>query len=65
MRIAAGQDVDHVRVVRTAAVPAKPLYPDPVLVYSIGAGAPVLLWFLLGLLWPSAPRHRHHSHHRH
>ena len=53
-----GQDADLVRVVRAASVPRKPLYPDPVLAYSIGAGAPVLLWILLGLLWPSAPRHR-------
>ena len=58
MRVNAGQSVDHVRVVRAAVVPKKPLYPDSALVYSIGAGAPVLLWILLGLLWPSAPRHR-------
>ena len=65
VRIAAGQDVDRVRVVRAAIVPARPVRPDPVAIYSVGAGAPVLLWFLLGLLWPSAPRHRRHSHHRH
>ena len=58
MRMNVGQDADLVRVVRAASVPRKPLYPDPVLAYSIGAGAPVLLWILLGLLWPSAPRHR-------
>ena len=58
MRMNVGQDADLVRVVRAASVPKKPLYPDPVLAYSIGAGAPVLLWILLGLLWPSAPRHR-------
>ena len=58
MRVNVGQDVDLVRVVRAATVPAKPLYPNPVLAYSVGAGAPVLLWILLGLLWPSAPRRR-------
>ena len=58
MRINVGQNVDLVRVVRAAVVPKKPLYPDSALAYSIGAGAPVLLWILLGLLWPSAPRHR-------
>jgi len=66
MRVSAGQDADRVRVVRPASAPAKPLYPDPVLVYSIGAGAPVLLWVLLAVLWPAAPRrHRHHHRHSH
>ena len=65
MRANVGQGVDQVRVVRAASVPKKPLYPDPVLAYSIGAVAPVLLWFLIGTVWPSAPRHRRHSHHRH
>ena len=76
MRISAGQDVDHVRVVRAAAVPDKPLYPDSVLIYSIGAGAPLALCILLGLLWPSAPcrraqfhlhghSHDHSHHHSH
>lgn len=69
MRVSAGQGDDRVRVVRRASLPAKPLYPDPTITYSIGAGAPVLLWFLLGLLWPSAPRRhshrRHEGHHRH
>ena len=58
MRVNAGQSVDHVRVVRAAVVPAAPLYPDSVLAYSIGAGAPLALWILLGILWPSAPRRR-------
>ena len=65
MRVSAGQGGDRVRVVRAASVPKKPLYPDPVLAYSIGAGAPLALWILLGLFWPSAPR-RHpqpHVHH--
>ena len=64
MRVNTGQDTDRVRVVRTASVPKKPLYPDAALIYSIGAGAPVLLWFLFGIIWPSAPRRRRHSHHR-
>lgn len=58
LRVSAGQDEDRMRVVRKATVPASPLYPNPTVVYSVGAGAPVLLWFLLGILWPSAPRHR-------
>ena len=58
MRVAAGQDVDLVRVVRAAAVPAKPVFPDPVAAYSIGGGAAAALWLLLGFLWPSAPRRR-------
>ena len=65
MRVSAGQGGDRVRVVRAASVPKKPLYPDSVLAYSIGAGAPLALWILLGLFWPSAPR-RHpqpHVHH--
>ena len=65
LRVSAGQDADRVRVVRKASVPAKPLYPNSEIAYSIGASASVLLWFLLGLLWPSAPRHRHHHHHHH
>jgi uncharacterized protein involved in exopolysaccharide biosynthesis len=58
MRVNVGQDVDQVRMVRAATVPSKPLYPNPVLAYSIGVGAPLVLWILLGLLWPSAPRRR-------
>ena len=58
MRVNTGQNTDLVRVVRAASVPKKPLYPDSVLAYSIGAGAPLALWILLGFLWPSAPRHR-------
>ena len=58
MRVNAGQSVDHVRVVRAAVVPVAPLYPDSVLAYSIGVGAPLALWILLGILWPSAPRRR-------
>lgn len=58
LSVNAGQDADHVRVVRTAAVPAKPIYPNSTIVYSIGAGAPVLLWMILAVLWPSAPRRR-------
>ena len=65
MRVSAGQDADRLRVVRPASAPAKPLYPNPTIIYSIGAGAPALLWFLFGLLWPSAPRHRRHHHHHH
>ena len=64
LRVSAGQDEDRVRVARRASVPAKPLYPDPTITYSIGAGAPVLLWILLAVLWPSAPRRRHHRSHR-
>ena len=64
MRVAAGQDADSVRVVRKALVPEKPAFPDPHIVYSVGGGAPVLLWILWGILWPSAPRRRHrHRHH--
>ena len=58
LRVNAGQDADHVRVVRAAAVPTKPLYPNPTIAYSIGCGAAVLLWMLLAVLWPSAPRRR-------
>ena len=58
LRVSAGQDVDRVRVVRKASVPAKPLYPNPTIIYSVGAGAPALLWFLFGILWPSGPRRR-------
>ena len=58
MRVNTGQSTDQVRVVRAASVPKKPLYPDSVLAYSIGAGAPLALWIFLGILWPSAPRHR-------
>ena len=58
LRVSAGQDADRVRVVRKASVPAKPLYPNPTIVYSVGAGAPALLWFLFGILWPSGPRRR-------
>ena len=70
MRINTEQDVDLVRVVRAASVPKQPLYPDFVLAYSIGAGAPLILWVLLGHLWPSAPRrhtqlHTHHHTHDH
>ena len=65
IRKAAEQDAISVRVVRPASVPTKPLYPDPTVAYAIGAAAPVLLWSLLGFLWPSAPRRRHHHHHRH
>ena len=54
MRVNVGQGVDQVRVVRAAAVPTKPLYPDSVLAYSIGAGAALLMWILLAVLWPSA-----------
>ena len=54
MRVNVGQGVDQVRVVRVAAVPTKPLYPDSVLAYSIGAGAALLVWILLAVLWPSA-----------
>ena len=68
MRMNTGQDFDQVRVVRAASVPKKPLYPDSVLAYSIGAGAPLSLWILLGFLWPAAPRrhtHLHPHHHSH
>ena len=65
IRQAAERDETRVRVVRKASVPAKPLYPNATLVYSVGAGAPVLLWLLFGLLWPSTPRFRYHSHHHH
>ena len=58
MRVADGQDVDRVRVVRAAAVPETPVRPDPAFAYSVGAGAPALLWFLFGIIWPSAPRRR-------
>ena len=58
LSVNAGQDADRVRVVRTAAVPSKPLYPNPTIAYSVGAGASVLLWMLLAILWPSAPRRR-------
>ena len=58
LSVNAGQDADRVRVVRTAAVPSKPLYPNPTIAYSISAGASVLLWMLLAVLWPSAPRRR-------
>ena len=58
MRVNTGQSTDQVRVVRAASVPKKPLYPDSVLAYSIGAGAPLAVWIFLGILWPSAPRHR-------
>ena len=58
VRITTGQGSDQIRMVRRADVPAKPLYPDPVLAYSIGTGVPLALWILLGILWPSAPRHR-------
>ena len=54
MRVNVGQGADQVRVVRAAAVPAKPLCPDPALAYSIGAGAALLAWILLAVLWPSA-----------
>ena len=64
-RKAAEQDEVSVRVVRKASVPGKPLYPNPTIIYSVGASAPVLLWFLLGLLWPSAPRRHYHHHHHH
>ena len=74
IRKAAEQDKVSVRVVRAASVPTKPLYPDQTIAYAIGAAAPVFLWFLLGFLWPSAPRHhyyyqpqhqQHHHHHHH
>ena len=58
LSVNAGQDADRVRVVRVAAVPSKPLYPNSTIAYSIGAGVPVLLWVLLAILWPSAPRRR-------
>ena len=64
MRVAAGQDADHVRVVRAASVPSKPVFPDSRIAYAVGGGLPVLLWILWGILWPSAPRHRHRHHHR-
>ena len=54
MRVNVGQGADQVRVVRAATVPAKPLYPDPALAYSIGAGVVLLVWILLAVLWPSA-----------
>lgn len=54
MRVNVGQGADQVRVVRAATMPAKPLYPDPALAYSIGAGAALLVWILLAVLWPSA-----------
>lgn len=54
MRVNVGQGADQVRVVRAATVPAKPLYPDPALAYSIGSGAALLVWILLAVLWPSA-----------
>ena len=54
MRVNVGQGADQVRVVRAATVPAKPLYPDPPLAYSIGAGVVLLVWILLAVLWPSA-----------
>lgn len=66
IRRAAEQDAVSIRVARPASVPAKPVYPDPTIAYSIGAAAPVLLWFLFGLLWPSVPyRHDYHHHHHH
>lgn len=79
MRVNVGQNADLVRVVRAASMPSKPLCPNPVLAYSVGAGVPLALWIFLGILWPSAPRrhtqphahdhaHRHshdHSHRRH
>lgn len=58
LRVSAGQDADRVRVVRKASVPAKPLCPNPTIIYSVGAGVPALLWFLYGILWPSGPRRR-------
>ena len=64
MRVAAGQDADHVRVVRAASVPSKPVFPDSRIAYAVGGGLPVLLWILRGILWPSAPRHRRRHHHR-
>lgn len=64
MRVAAGQDADHVRVVRAASVPSKPVFPDSRIAFAVGGGLPVLLWILWGILWPSAPRHRHRHHHR-
>ena len=64
MRVNVGQDADQVRVTRAASVPAKPLSPDSALAYSVGGGAPLALWLLLGLLWPSAPRRRHSRRHR-
>ena len=54
MRVNVGQGADQVRVVRAATVPTKPLYPDPPLAYSIGAGVVLLVWILLAVLWPSA-----------
>ncbi len=72
MRVNVGQNVDLVRVVRAASVPKEPLYPDPELAYSIGAGVPLALWVFLGILWPLAPRrhtqphaHEHSRHHSH
>ena len=64
MRVSARQGEVRVRVAHRASAPGRPLYPDPAIVYPIGAGAPLLLWFLLGLLWPSAPR-RHARHRAH
>ena len=70
MRVNTEQDFDLVRVVRAASVPKQPLYPESVLAYSIGAGAPLALWILLGFLGPSASRrhthdHTHHHSHEH
>jgi len=58
IRVSIGQDADRVRVVRTAAVPSKPVSPNPTVAYSLGVGVPTLLWLLLGLVWPSAHRRR-------
>lgn len=64
MRVAAGQDADHVRVVRAASVPSKQVFPDSRIAYAVGGGLPALLWVLWGILWPSSPRRRRRHHHR-